>query len=384
MVSPPMRPPDRNALLKVAGSAQNCAGSAGARSVHRLPTMVGISRLLAVMAAGALIGCGSSASLEFANGTPSIADASDESAYPDAASVDIEGGGEDATSDAGEAPKCPAGRDGKANVCVRVLRGSDGPSVNADSKSTFGIDGNGAVLVGLTSVKPGRDISFVASTWLPTESSGAGKFAATELPKVAELSVAPGTYWAFAVFRDQEPYMRTGLAIGDFVPRIVELPQVTVVADMGANVDVRVHPVRAIDLEVKLAVAPSGSGAGPIGAWLLDDAKLAGEGRSPCAELAGGKTEVVRVFTTYTGELDAAAALFDFATPDETGPALAGFPGGTIYNDPSSPSARVKILDGEWLSPRKRIDLDKSVTLGSTKPADPSPSCATYAYAPPK
>lgn len=352
--------------------------------MHLSGAMVRVSNFLAALSVGVLVGCGSSASLEFANLAPSIADAA-EDPYPDAATVDPEAGGQDAApADAGEAPPCAPGKDGKANVCVRVLRGSEGPSVNEDSKANFGIDGNGTVLVGLASVKPGREVSFVASTWLPTESSGAGKFAASELPKVAELSIAPGTYWAFAVFRDQEPYVRPGVAIGDFVPRLVELPQVTVVAGMGANVDVKVHPVRAIDLEVRLATAPAGSGAGPLGAWLLDDKKIVGEGRVQCAELAGGKTSLVRVFTTYTGDLDVSAALFDYAVPTEDGSALlAPFPPGTVHNDPLTAAASVKLLDGEWLAAKKRIDLDKLVTL-STKPADPTPSCATYAYAPPK
>lgn len=378
-----MRPPDRNALLKGVGSVGNCAGTDGARSVHRLTAMVRVSSILALLAAaGVLIGCGSSASLEFANLPPSIADAS-EDPYPDSALTSPESGvSEDAApSDAGEAPPCAPGKDGKANVCVRVLRGSEAPSVSDVSKSAFGIDGNGAVLVGLASVKPGRELSFVASTWLPTESSGAGKFAASELPKIAELSVAPGTYWAFAVFRDQEPYLRQGVAIGDFVPRLVELPQVTVVADMGANVDVKVHPVRAIDLELRLATAPAGSGAGPIGAWLLDEKIIVGEGRMLCADLSGGKTSVVRVFTTYTGELSAAAALFDYGAPTDDGSAsLAPFPPGTTHSD----ALAVKILDGEWLGAKKRIDLDNVVALGAPKPSDPSPSCATYAYAPPK
>ncbi len=377
-----MRPPDRNALLKVGGTLQNCAGSQGARSVHRPGAMVRVSSFLTVLAVGTLVGCGSSASLEFANAAPSAVDAA-EDPYPDAATGSPEAGAQETAFDAGEAPKCAPGKDGKANVCVRVLRGSDGPSITEEAKAAFGIDGTGTVLVGLASVKPGREVAFVASTWLPTESSGAGKFAATELPKIAELSVAPGTYWAFAVFRDQEPYIRNSVAIGDYVPRLVELPQVTVVAEMGANVDVRVHPVRAIDVEVHLATAPAGSGAGAIGAWLVGDKKILGEGRSQCGDLSGGKADVVRVFTTYTGDVDVAAALFDFTLPVEDGSGtLPGFPAGTAYNDPTASSARVKIVEGDWLTPKKRIDLDKLVS--GTKPADPSTTCATYAYAPPK
>jgi len=338
-----------------------------------------VSCAVALLAAAGLFACGSSASLEFANGSPSYADGGDDSPYPDAAGLDLEAGNKDApTTDAGEAPKCASGKDGKSNICVRVLRGSDGPVLGEDAKSLHGIDGHGAVLVALASAKPEKDVTFVASTWLPTESSGAGKFAATELPKIAELSVPPGTYWAFAVFRDKEPYMRPGVAIGDYMPRLVELPQVTVVANMGANVDVRVHPVRAIDLDVKLVATPSGNGIGPIGAWALSEGKVIGDGRSPCSDLSYGKTDIVRVFTTYTGDIDVAAALFDFALPvDDGGGALPTFPAGTLYNAP----LRVKIAESEWLATKTRVALDKAVAVVAPKPTDPSPNCTTYSAA---
>jgi hypothetical protein len=349
-------------------------------------------RVVRVLSASAVlsalvVGCGSVEPLQFAKGDPTKADAADETPYPEGGITDPDANPPEADPDA--APpgiKCPPGKDGKSNVCVRVLRGSEGPSVTADAKSAYGVDGKGAVLIGLAAVKPsGRDSSFITSTWLPTESSSAGKLAATELPKVVELTVAPGTYWAYAVFRDQEPYIRPGPAIGDYIPRLVELPQVTVVADMGASVDVLVHPVRAVDLEIKLTTAASGSGSGPVGAWLINDGKIAGEGRVPCADLSGGRTEVVRVFTTYTGTFDVGAALFDFTAPtDDASGSMPALPPGTIHNDFTAALGAVKIAEGDWLVPtRKRIDLDRAVPTGSVKPTDSFPSCASYAFAPP-
>lgn len=344
--------------------------------------------LAAVTALGVLgTGCGSSVSLEFAKGGTTYADASDDAPYPDGAVVDEEGPGADAAlvSDAEPPLVCPPGKDGKSNVCVRVLRGSDGPSISADTKSYLALDGRGALMIGLAAIKPtGTKDSFIAMTWLPTESSSAGKFASAELPKVAELSVPPGTYWAFAVFRDQEPYIRPGVAVGDYVPRLVELSQVTVVADMGASVDVRVHPVRAVDVDVHLGTAASGSGSGPLGAWLVEDKSVVGEGRVACADLSGGRTSVVRLFTTYTGSFDVRSALFDFSMPSEDGSgAVPLFTPGTVHNGDSPDT--VKITEGDWLMPtKKRIDLDKVVPIGTVKPADASPSCASYAYAPPK
>lgn len=345
-----------------------------------------VGSVLAAMAVlGALgSGCGSAESLSFAEGHPTVSDAADETPYPDGSPPDA---AKTPETDVGPPEvKCPPGKDGKANVCVRVLRGSEGPSYTLDAKDAFGVDGRGAVLIGLTAVKPtGRDVSFVAQTWFPTESSGTGKFAASELPKVAELAVPPGTYWAFAVFRDQEPYNRPGVAVGDYVPRLVELPQITVVAHTGSAVDVRIHPVRAVDLELRLTATPAGSGAGPLAAWLIDEKKIVGEGRKLCAELSGGRSEVVRVFSTYTGTFDVGAALFDFTAPPDDGSAtMPTLPPGTAYNELSTALGEVKILEGDWLMPtRKRIDLTNVVPLGSPKPTDSFPTCASYSYAPP-
>lgn len=333
--------------------------------------------------AGALLGCGSSASLEFAKGGTTFADAGDDSPYPDTATLNEDAGVRDTYGLEDAGPPCPPGKDGKSNVCVRVIRGSDAPSISADSKTAFGLDGKGAVMIGLAAVKPsGKDSSYVAMTWLPTESSSSGKFAASELPKVVEIAVEPGTYWAYAAFRDQEPYNRPGVAVGDYIPRLVELPQVTVVAEMGANVEVKVHPVRAIDLDVRMTTTPSGSGSGPLAAWLIEDKKIVGEGRVPCADLREGRATTIRVFTTYTGTFDIGAALFDFTSPAEDGMSLMpAFPAGTVHSEP--PIEPVKIGDGDWLAPKRRIDLSAVVPTGTPKPTDASPGCATYASAPP-
>lgn len=350
--------------------------------MHRSRAMSRVRRVLLSLAGAMLVGCGSSASLEFSGASPTFADSADETPYPEAGAI-----ADSQPSDEGDAapaaPKCNPGKDGKANVCVRVLRGAEGPSITADAKTLHGLDGRGAVLVGLSAVRPGRDPAFVAQTWLPTESSGAGKLAATELPKVAELSVPPGTYWAFAVFRDQEPFVRPGVAVGDYVPRFVELPQVAVTAGMGVDLDISLYPVRAVDVELQLNATPAGSGAGPARLWLLDGTKVVGQGGAPCIELGGGHTEVVRVFTNQTGELGVAAALFDFGTVGEDGSdTVPSLPPGTLYAAP--PFDTVKVAEGEWLSPGRRVELDSMISLAGAKPADPSSTCASYAVAPPK
>lgn len=357
--------------------------------MHYSPAMTRVRRVLALLTGALVSGCGSSASLEFASDpTPSIVDSGEPSPYPDSAGIDPDSGKVDslAAPDAELPPKCADGKDGKGNVCVRVLRAADGPSITADSKALFGLDGHGAVLIGLASVKPSaREVAFVAQTWFPTESSGAGKLAASELPKIAELPVPPGTYWAFAMFRDQEPFMRPGMTIGDYVPRLVELPQVTVTEGAGVSVDVKLYPVRAVDIEAKVAVTPLGSATGPARFWLVDDKKnILGEGGASCLDLSLGKTEVVRLFTTYTGAMDVAGALFDFNPIGDDGTGkVPMLPPGTLFCGPSGNT--VKIADGEWLAPtRKKIDLDKLQAFSGARPADLSLNCAADPYIAPK
>lgn len=356
--------------------------------MHRSASMAWV-RGASLLAGALLVGCGSSASLEFANEGPSTVDGGDPNPYPDTGSLDPDAppSSDGLVPDAGELPKCTPGMGGKGNVCVRVIRAADGPSITADSKDRWGLDGKGAVLIGLASLKPSTgEVAFVAQTWFPTESSGAGKLAATELPKMAELPVLPGTYWAFAMFRDQEPFMRSGVAIGDYIPRMAELPQVTVTEGGAINIDVKVYPVRAVDVEVHLTASPAGSGAGPAHFWIVDDSKkVMGEGGASCLDLSGGKSEIVRLYTTDTGAFGVAGALFDYGAagydPSGTLPSL---PPGALYTE-SPLSNTVTIAPGDWLAPtRRRVDLDKLVSLSGAKPADPSLNCAAEPYVAPK
>lgn len=327
------------------------------------------------------VGCGSSADLAFGDTETTFADSGD-TVYPDGGPPPSDTApSSDAVGDADLPPACPPGAAGKGNVCVRVLRGGDGPSLNEESKA-LGVDGMGAVLVGLTAVKPARELSaFVAQTWYPGESAGTAKVAATSLPKVAEpLSVPPGTYYAFAVFRDLEPFVRPGVSVGDYIPRFSELGSIVVTEGGGFNVDVTLYPARAIDVDVTMSSTPAGSGAGPLSAWLLDGGKVVGEGALPCADLRDGKTATVRVFTTYTGSFDVGAALYDFTAPTEDSADLVPtFTPGTMHGKTGEPST---FLAGEWLAPKTHLDLSKVEPI-STKPADPSPGCASAAYAPP-
>lgn len=334
-------------------------------------------------AMAALSACSSSASVEFGAPTTIYADAGgdDQTPYPDGAPGPDTGAptAETGPEDIGAPPDCTAATDGRANVCVRVLRAADGPSIN-DASKALGLDGKGAVLIGLSAVKPSRDLSFVAQTWYPSESSGSGKLAATDLPKIAELTVPPGTYYAFAVFRDAEPYVRPNLAVGDYIARLVELPMISVGASSGTNVDVHVYPVRGLDVDAQLTATPVGSGAGPLRSWLVDGDKLVGDGGAPCADLASTHVTTVRVFTTYTGSFDLGGGLFDFAPPvDDPAGAPPELSGGTIY---ASAPVSAKIDPGEWLSPtHKHLDLDKVAPFASTKPSDPSPTCTGAAFA---
>ncbi len=379
MTAAPTLDRDRRVLLRTTPIGGICGRSSEARIVHFGAPMVRLGSVLVAALALAGVACGGSASLEFAKGEPAPADAGAVQPYPDAAAPTSESGGEDAAGvDGPPVPKCAPGKDGKGNVCVRVLRGSVGPSINEESNA-LGLDGRGAVLVGLSAVKPNGEPSFVTKTWFPSESSGTGKLAASELPKIAEpLSVAPGTYYVYAIFRDQEPYVRPGFAIGDYVPRLSDVPTVVVDENGGVSVDVVLHPLRAVDVDVKLGADPVGSGAGPVRAWLLSGTSIVGEGVLPCVELSDERTARVRVLTTETGALSLAAAFFDLALPGDGTPLeLPSLPAGSMHEDEAARPA-VTIASGEWIAPDPvQVVLDQVVPVDAPKPSDPTPGCTT-------
>ena len=346
--------------------------------MHR-PFAMPARSFMALALVGALVGCGAANSASFGDdGGATVSDAlpsGDTDITLDTGAA-VDGGPPDGeTTDAAALPKCPPPPSGKANVCIRVLRGDVGPSLTADAKKLLGIDGNGILAVGLASAKPEHDATFVAKTLYPSASSGVSKIAAADLPRVVEaLTVDPGTYWPYGAFRDAEPWDRAGHAVGDFVPRIAELSPLTVTEGASINIDLTIHPLRGIDLRPKLAATPLGSGAGPARAWILHPLKglLLGEGAAPCLDLNLLKVEPIRVFTTYTGSFDAVVELFDFGLG--TDPAGLLSPGGIHGLTP-----KVDVLAGDWLALERRVDLGDVVPFIGTKPADSSPNCTAFA-----
>ncbi len=341
------------------------------------PSPMARRSLTALFLAFGLVGCGAADSASFGDdGGATLTDAappSDTELPPDTGAPDT-GAIDGAVTDTEPLPKCPPPPPGKANVCIRVLRGDVGPSLTADAKKLLGIDGSGILAVGLASAKPEHDATFIAKTLYPSASSGVSKIAAADLPRVVEaLSVAPGTYWPFGAFRDAEPWDRSAQAVGDFVPRVAELTPLTVTEGMSINVDLTIHPLRGIDLRTKLTTTPLGSGAGPARGWLLHPLKgvLMGEGAVPSLDLNLTKINPIRVFTTYTGTFDAVVELFDFGLGGDYAGVLA--PGGIHGATP-----KVEVLPGDWLALERGVDLGEVVPFTGTKPADSSPNCAAY------
>ncbi len=356
--------------------------------VHRPMTQISLHPRLwrgavtALVVAG-MVGCGAADSASFGDdGATTLTDTG--GIRPGTDSEPQDTGVSDTATDVGITdagpPKCPPPPKGKANVCIRVLRGDDGPSLTADAKKTLGIDGNGILAVGLAAVKPEYDATFVAKTIYPSSSSGVSKIAAADLPKVVEaLSVEPGVYWPFGAFRDLEPWDRASPAVGDFQPRPSDLSSITVSSGDSLHVDLVIYPLRGIDVRPRLLTTPLGSGAGPARAWFVHPLKgvMMGQGVATCIDLSIDKVDPIRIYTTYTGTFDAVFEVFDFGLGADPAGLLAA---GGIHGR----SSKIDILSSDWLVTERKIDLTEVVPFTGPKPVDASPNCAAFATAPVK
>lgn len=336
--------------------------------------------LLGLLGLAGLVGCGAGDFKSFGNDGTTVTDTGGGGPTEDADPTDTrpgDSGPTDAATDGATVPTCPPPPKGKANICVRVQRGEVGPTLTADAKTLYGIDGNGILAVGLATARPERDATFVAKTIYPSASSGVSKIAVADLPRMVEaLTVEPGTYWAFGAFRDLEPWDRPTPAIGDLQPRPADLSAVTVAAGESLVVDLTIYPLRAIDLRPRLAATPLGSGAGPARAWLVHPLKgvMMGEGGGSCVDLSADKVDPVRVFTTYTGSVDAIYEVFDFGVGSDPAGVLA--PGG-IYGRVS----KIEIQPSDWLVAERKVELTEVVPFPGAKPVDSSPNCSAAAAA---
>jgi hypothetical protein len=287
---------------------------------------------------------------------------------------------------------------GEGSVCIHVNRGagSVSPYINEESRA-IGIDGVGALYVALLDTET-LDVAMkpIAYRTFPSASSSTKFSINTDLPKTADIAVKPGTYYALAIFYDQEPLGGRDFEPGDYVPHLsntYSLPKAEVVEGKSIEVSVDLFPVRAVDVGVSLkaGVHPIGSGAGPLRAHLVTSGagpKIVGEGRLPCADVSSAdKPTTVRIVTTSsTGSYWVKVALFDFAAgPDD--PVLDVFdappPPGAIVNYGGSAYTALKLTEG-WVSPTQFIELDRVVPFTSAVPADPTPSCVAYTSAPTK
>ncbi len=282
---------------------------------------------------------------------------------------------------------------GSSTICVKVTKGSSvaPPHVDADSRA-IGIDGYGALYVALLADPYAKTAKPIVTRTFPSASSSTRFSIETDLPKVAELTVPPGSYYVVAFFYDQEPAGSRDFAAGDYVPHIEngwDLPKVEVGSGAGRDVEVQLFPVRSVDVTVKLksGVKPVGNAIGPLMARLSTTSKgdVVGSGFLPCADL--GKPTALRLVTTASPDTFALkVALFDFAAgPDDPVVDALGTPppAGSLvdYGGTSTPPT-IKLADG-WVTPPVTVTLDRVVPYEPT-PSDPTSACVAAGAAPVK
>ena len=342
----------------------------------------------------ALVGCSASESRSpFGQPTDggSRGEAGDEVVLPDEdAGADVH----PRTDDGFVQPKCGGALKESSNgaVCVRVLKGADGPHIDSVSRA-LRIDGEGVLVVALMPDPWLRTSKPLAVRTFPSASSSTHFVIATDLPKIAELEVPPGHYLAMASFYDQPVVGSRDYTAGDFLPKMEGGwvgPKVEVSAGGAMSVEIQLFPVRQVDVTTaaRSTLRPFGSGSGPlrVSLWNRDPFLLLGDGRLKCADVFATKP-VVRVITTAEpGVYGARAALYDFAAgPDDPVIDDDGAPpsGAIVDYDGTTAPASIAIADG-WVSPSVDLTLDRVVPFASTIPVDPTPSCMPYSAAPMK
>jgi len=382
---------DTLALLITTGIREDFSTLGKARVVHCSRSMLPrLSRILVPLAA-LLAGCGASAAGDMFGNEGDVASAETPDPWDSRdPTLDADAPGSEVVPPPAD---CPLGKDGKANICIRVNPGETKvPSISGDVTKELGIDGNGALIIGLTTAPPKAGIA----TWdmkaiFPSVTSGT-TFRVEDLPKTAEFAVGPGSYYVWAIFKDQEPYERA-LAVGDYIPDPTKVIRIDVQkedATKGVAMarDVRIYPLRAVDVDVSLkpGTKPLGNGIGPTRVRLVakaDSTSVAAEQLLPCVDFSSGKATSLRLLTTATGDaFDMQAVLFDFAggpdDPSITGPLP---PPGSLLN---SIPGDARFASGSWMSNRVTISLDRTIAFTGSPPTDASLFCASYATAPAK
>jgi hypothetical protein len=354
---------------------------AGARRVQRSwPMGHWLGRTIPLCAV-LLAGCGASEASAYGGGEVTTVDA-DGVPFPDTAPLVPDAPPDDAGP---PAPKCPPAGKGLVNVCVMVSSGASGPSISSDVTTTLGIDGRGTLMIGVSKAPPDTTgaVTWDSKEIFPSATAGTTFKVEDDLPKGASFAVTPGTYYVWAVFKDQEPFDRP-LAVGDYVPSSAVRLDVNA-TDSAITKDLKIYPLRGVDVDVRLkgGTKPLGNGVGPMRVRLSAlDGTTIGEQRISCVDLPTVRTASTRVLTPSAGpSFTLQAALFDFVTSvDDPSLGAASAPAGSLVNSPGEP---FKFPDGAWVAPKMIVELDQVVSFGTTPvPVDPSDRCTSYSAAP--
>ncbi len=368
-------------------------GCGGAHVLHHPSSMRSRLRSVVLTLAGLLVpGCGaSSADNSFGGGDAVTAEVPDDVGYPETKEPDTDAGASDVAPPPSD---CPPGTESKVNVCIRVSQGAKGPKLDA----SLGLDGVGALVVGLSKTPPTKSLtgySWVSKEIFPSVSSGTAFRMPDDLPKTAEFLVDPGSYYVWAVFRDQEPYERAP-AVGDYVP--IDVVQIEITKDdlakpKGIGKELKIYPVRGVDVDVsiKTGVKPLGNGIGPLRVRLLGsaggDGAVLGESRVACVDLVTLKSTSVKLLTTTSIDSSPTtflvrAGLFDFSNgADDPTLDAALAPAGSLINLGDD---KATFDAGAWTAPRVSLLLDHAIPFTGAPGSDPSTICGYTSSAPSK
>lgn len=266
-----------------------------------------------------------------------------------------------------------------ANICVHVFRDLTAPAITIDTSKELQIDGLGTLTIGLTrdsTISP--KTSWVAVINFPSPST-TQPFNISDLPKQSDFSVAPGTYYAFALFRDRPSLDQTKFEVGDYIGWVQSaegMPQpIQVSSGQAVDLTLSLQAIRAMTVEVKQGnIRPLGNGTGPLQIALTKQASskaVLTDEWFKCVDIFKTNSYTTQLYTYGKDQLFLHARLYDYSVPKSFEDPI---PSGTLIS--ASEGLSVFIPSDSWIIPKQTIEFSRVVPFSDGTPIDPTPYCS--------
>jgi hypothetical protein len=289
-----------------------------------------------------------------------------------------------ADTDAGPEGDCVP-HSGFGTLCVRVSTTGTRPAYDSATLQSLSIDGKGVIYIYLFDEDPAAT-NVRPKITLQYPPRAGNEVDVNALPATVSGVTQPGVYWFITAFQDAPVSARPSqesIVAGDLVSlpvvdlnRKVQYPQVNLTENTLQRIEVKVSPMRRLDLTVRSALGPQAGvvvhGDGPMSFLIYDGAIEAGGANilaalsSPCVNVKPLNPVDVKISlaTHVVGNHKLFASLYDYQLPTSDKP----LPPGTLYSALAGTS--VSIDEKNWAS-NVRVSLE-NVTPNNDVANDPN------------